>query len=413
MTFQTLNLLEGIQKAIKEIDYTIPTPIQEQAIPLLLAGNDICGSAQTGTGKTAAFAIPILQQIAIKRDKNKKFPSIQALILAPTRELAMQIYEQFLLYGKYLSLKVAVIFGGVPQRSQTTILQNGVDILIATPGRLIDLYNQRFVKLFDVKHFVLDEADRMLDMGFIHDVKKIIGYLPEKKQTMLFSATISSEIDALISSLLKNPTRLAITPVEEPLDLIRQELYYVEKKDKTNLLKDLLADKSIQSALVFTRTKHGANRLAQDLTAYGVPCEAIHGNKSQSARERALSLFKAKKIRILVATDIAARGLDINELSHVINYDLTDIPETYIHRIGRTGRAGQTGISISFCSQEEKDQLKDIQKHMKIEIPVSTHPKHTISFLPVNMEASPKATVAFHSQRRTPGKRPGAYRGHR
>ncbi|MFA7127339.1 MAG: DEAD/DEAH box helicase, partial [Bacilli bacterium] len=320
MTFKSLNLLDGIQKAIADISYTIPTPIQEEAIPLLLEGRDLCGSAQTGTGKTAAFAIPILQTIALNRAPNKKFPSIQALILAPTRELAMQIYDNFVSYGKYLPLKIAVIFGGVPQRPQVSKLQDGIDILIATPGRLLDLYNQRYVKLHDVKHFVLDEADRMLDMGFIYDVKKIISYLPEKRQTMLFSATISNEIANLIHSILNNPVRIAITPVEEPIDAIEQSLYYVEKKDKTSLLKDLLLNQSIKSALVFTRTKHGANRVTTDLNIAGIRAEAIHGNKSQSARERALALFKAKKIRVLVATDIAARGIDISNLSHVVNF---------------------------------------------------------------------------------------------
>ncbi|MDD4212518.1 MAG: DEAD/DEAH box helicase [Bacilli bacterium] len=413
MTFQTLNLLDGIQRAIADIDYTIPTPIQEEAIPLLLEGRDLCGSAQTGTGKTAAFAIPILQTIALHRDPKKRFPTIQALVLAPTRELAMQIYENFVLYGKYLPLKVAVIFGGVPQRPQVSSLQEGVDILIATPGRLLDLYNQRFVKLQDVKHFVLDEADRMLDMGFIYDVKKIISYLPEKRQTMLFSATISDEIASLIRSILHDPVRIAITPVEEPIEAIEQALYYVEKKEKIALLKDLLQDSSIKSALVFTRTKHGANRVATDLNFAGIRTEAIHGNKSQSARERALALFKAQKIRILVATDIAARGLDISNLSLVVNYDLSDVPETYIHRIGRTGRAGQSGKAISFCSQEERDQLKGIQKHIKMEIPVQIHPKHPVTFQPVMMNAPVIPTTSIFSKSRPRGRRPGAYRGHR
>jgi ATP-dependent RNA helicase RhlE len=370
MSFDKLNLISPIREALKAEGYTIPTPIQEQAIPPLLEGKDLIGCAQTGTGKTAAFAIPILQ-ILSEEQRNLKAPqTIKALILTPTRELAVQIGESFTAYGQYLGLKNTVIFGGVPQKSQTDALKKGVDILIATPGRLLDLINQKYINLRHVKFFVLDEADRMLDMGFINDVKKVISHLPKIRQTMLFSATMTPEISKLVNSILIDPVRLAVTPISSTVDIIEQAVYFVEKKDKKLLLIHLLKNKAIASALVFSRTKHGADKIIKYLAKAGIQAEAIHGNKSQGARQRALNNFKAKKTRVLVATDIAARGIDVEELSHVINFDLPNIPETYVHRIGRTGRAGFGGVALSFCDADEKPYLKDIQKLIAKSIPV-------------------------------------------
>ena len=375
MSFEKLNLIEPIYRALKTEGYTKPTPIQEQAIPILLGRGDLLGCAQTGTGKTAAFAIPILQLLHNDELFVKGPQGIKALILTPTRELAIQIGESFAAYGKNLRIKHTVIFGGVSQQSQTNALRSGVDILIATPGRLLDLMNQRFVKLDHIKMLVLDEADRMLDMGFIHDVKKIIARVPAKRQTIFFSATMPQEISMLANTILTNPKRVEVTPVASTANTIKQEIYFVEKGNKRKLLHHLLQDRSINTALVFTRTKHGADRVTKDLNGAGIKAEAIHGNKSQSARQRALSNFKAQTTRVLVATDIAARGIDIDELSHVINFELPNVPETYVHRIGRTGRAGASGISISFCDQEEKDYLKDIQKLIGKTVPVVTdHP---------------------------------------
>jgi ATP-dependent RNA helicase RhlE len=375
MSFEKLNLIEPIYRALKTEGYTKPTPIQEQAIPILLERGDLLGCAQTGTGKTAAFAIPILQLLHNDELFVKGPQGIKALILTPTRELAIQIGESFTAYGKHLRLKHTVIFGGVSQQSQTNALRSGVDILIATPGRLLDLMNQRYVKLDHLKMLVLDEADRMLDMGFIHDVKKIIARVPAKRQTIFFSATMPSEISTLANTILTNPKRVEVTPVSSTANTIQQSLYFVSKGDKRKLLNDLLDNQSIPTALVFTRTKHGADRVAKDLNKVGIKAEAIHGNKSQNARQRALSNFKAQTIRVLVATDIAARGIDIDELSHVINFELPNVPETYVHRIGRTGRAGAQGKSISFCDEEEKEFLKDIQKLIGKTIPVITdHP---------------------------------------
>ncbi len=383
MSFDKLNLISPIREALKTEGYTIPTLIQEQAIPPLLEGKDLIGCAQTGTGKTAAFAIPILQ-ILSEEQRNLKAPkTIKALIITPTRELAIQIGESFTAYGQYLGLKNCVIFGGVPQKSQTDALKNGVDILIATPGRLLDLINQKYINLRHVRFFVLDEADRMLDMGFINDVKKIISHLPKIRQTMLFSATMPPEISKLVNSILINPVRVAVTPISSTVDIIEQAVYFVEKKDKKLLLIHLLKDKAIASALVFSRTKHGANKIIKDLAKAEVQAEAIHGNKSQMARQRALNNFKAKKTRVLVATDIAARGIDVEELSYVINYDLPNIPETYVHRIGRTGRAGLGGVALSFCDADEKPYLKDIQKLIAKSIPViEDHPYPLTSLEP-------------------------------
>lgn len=370
MSFEKLNLIEPISRALKSEGYTTPTPIQEQSIPILLERKDLLGCAQTGTGKTAAFAIPILQLLHTDELFKKGPMGIKCLVLTPTRELAIQIGESFAAYGRYLRLKHTVIFGGVSQHSQTQALRQGVDILIATPGRLLDLMDQRYVKLEHLKMFVLDEADRMLDMGFIHDVKKIISRIPTKRQTIFFSATMPQEIASLANSILTKPVKVEVTPVSSTANTIQQKLYYVDKGNKKNLLVDLLKDRAINTALVFTRTKHGADRVVKDLVRVGVTAEAIHGNKSQNARQRALSNFKSQQTRVLVATDIAARGIDIDSLSHVINYELPNIPETYVHRIGRTGRAGASGISISFCDVEEKAYLKDIHKLIGKTIPV-------------------------------------------
>jgi ATP-dependent RNA helicase RhlE len=364
--FEKLDIIEPILKALKEEGYTSPTPIQERSIPAILQGKDLEGCAQTGTGKTAAFAVPILQLLySVKQPRKTRETEhikISALVLAPTRELAIQIGESFSSYGKYTGLRNTVIFGGVSQKPQTDILKAGVDILIATPGRLLDLMQQKFISLQDVKFFVLDEADRMLDMGLGHDVKRIISKLPKVKQTMLFSATKSPEISKLMDALLVDPVKVAVTPVSSTIDVVSQEVYMVDKKKKKSLLISLLKDNSTDSVLVFSRTKHGANKITGDLIKSGIDAQAIHGNKSQNARQLALNNFKEKKIRVLVATDIAARGIDVEELPLVINFDLPDVPETYVHRIGRTGRAGSAGSAISFCDEEEKAMLKDIQK---------------------------------------------------
>ncbi len=378
MSFEKLNLIEPILRALKNEGYTQPTPIQEQAIPVLLERKDLLGCAQTGTGKTLAFAAPIMQLLHQDELYVKGPAGIKTLILTPTRELAIQIGESFAAYGKFLRLKHTVIFGGVSQKSQTDALRSGVDILIATPGRLLDLMDQKYVHLQHIKIFVLDEADRMLDMGFIHDVKKVIAKLPQKRQTLFFSATMPPEISKLANTILTNPVRVEVTPPATTANTIQQVLYFVEKPDKRSLLLHLLKDRNIETALVFTRTKHGADKVAKDLIRAGVQAEAIHGNKSQNARQRALSNFKGKQTRVLVATDIAARGIDIDDLSHVINFELPNIPETYVHRIGRTGRAGASGIAFSFCESEEKEYLRDIHKLIGKTIPVvDDHPYHS------------------------------------
>ncbi|MBI9010318.1 MAG: DEAD/DEAH box helicase [Tenericutes bacterium] len=375
MPFKKLDIIEPILKAVNAEGYETPSPIQEHAIPILLSGKDIMGSAQTGTGKTAAFAIPILQNIMQKSKRD----GIKALILTPTRELAMQIKESFDNYGKYLPLKTVVIFGGVKQKSQVDKIRRGCDILVATPGRLLDLMNQYIVKLHAVEYFVLDEADRMLDMGFIRDVKKIVAKVPNKRQTMLFSATLPKSIVSLADAILTNPERVSITPVETTLDTIQQTVFYVDAKNKIRLLLGILKNNDYTSVLVFTRTKRNANTVAKHLFEKKISAVPIHGNKSQSARTTALKEFKAGNVRVLVATDLAARGLDIEDLSLVINYNLPEVPETYIHRIGRTGRANKNGISMSFCSEEEVPLLQAIQKHISMYIPVDeTHPYHSI-----------------------------------
>ena len=376
MTFQDLGLNAPILKALAEQGYVKPSPIQEKAIPPALAGRDVLGCAQTGTGKTCAFAAPILQRLGarIPVPLNGSRP-IRALILTPTRELAIQIGESFDAYGKYLKLRHTVIFGGVGQNPQVAALKRGVDILVATPGRLMDLHDQGFVELNSLEIFVLDEADRMLDMGFIHDVRKILKWLPQKKQTLFFSATMPPEITELINSLLKNPVKVAVDPISSPVEVIRQWVYLVDKANKTSLLAHLMETRRVKNALVFTRTKHGANKVARDLAKAGISAAAIHGNKSQTARQQALADFKAGKIRCLVATDIAARGLDIEQLSHVFNYNLPEVPETYVHRIGRTGRAGRGGEAIAFCDFGEKPLLKEIEKLIGRKVPlVEDHP---------------------------------------
>ena len=372
MTFQDLPLQPAILKAVAEAGYTSPSPIQAGAIPPVLAGRDLLGCAQTGTGKTAAFALPILQNLSAQTPQR---PCIRALILTPTRELALQIGDSFSAYGKHLKLRHTVIFGGVGQQPQVEALRRGVDILIACPGRLNDLIGQRLIDLSGIEIFVLDEADRMLDMGFVHDVKKVIAKLPRRRQTLLFSATMPKEIKELADSLLHDPAVIKVDPVSSTVDRIDQKLYFVEKKQKIELLAYLLQDKSIVNALVFSRTKHGADRIARLLNKAGITAAAIHGNKSQTARVNALEGFKAGKTRVLVATDIAARGIDISELSHVFNYDLPEVPETYVHRIGRTARAGADGVAISFCSTEEREYLAGIEKLNRKKIPVVTgHP---------------------------------------
>ena len=377
MLFKDLDIIKPILRAVEEAGYEKPTEIQENSIPVVLKGKDILGCAQTGTGKTAAFAIPILQNIVADKEKNND-RNIKALIVAPTRELAIQIEESFAEYSKYLDIKDTVIFGGVNQSSQVRKIKAGIDILVATPGRLLDLANQKHVDLKNVKYFVLDEADRMLDMGMIHDVKKIISRLPKERQNLLFSATMPKEVMKLVNSILNNPVKVEVQPVSSTVEIISQGVYYVPKKNKKSLLIHLLKEESIKSVIVFSRTKHGANKIAKDLEKSGITSAAIHGNKSQNQRQLALNNFKEGNIRVLVATDIAARGIDIDELSHVINYDLPDVAETYVHRIGRTGRAGSSGIAITFCDEEEKAMFRNIEKLIGKSIPVLEEEEYEI-----------------------------------
>jgi len=366
--FKKLNIIEPILRAIAVEGYKTPTPIQEQAIPIVLKGKDLLGCAQTGTGKTAAFAVPILQMLGEKKPEGKR--KIRSLILTPTRELAIQIEESFKAYGRYTKLKSVVIFGGVSQYPQTQYLKDGVDIVIATPGRLLDLMNQKFISLQDIEIFVLDEADRMLDMGFIHDIKKVLAVLPKKRQSLFFSATMPDEIIKLAGTILKDPSHVSVTPISSTVDTIDQFVYFVDKGNKTALLVDLLKDPKIRTALVFTRTKHGADKVVKVLQNHNITAEAIHGNKAQNARQRALTNFKAQTTRVLVATDIAARGIDVNDLEYVINYEISNIAEMYVHRIGRTGRAGAKGTSYSFCDAEERPFLRDVEKLIAKKIPV-------------------------------------------
>ena len=375
MRFQDLKIDEAILKAIREVGYDTPTPIQEKAIPVVLSGRDLLGCAQTGTGKTAAFAIPMLQRMG--RPQPGEARPVRGLILTPTHALALQIYENLCQYGRYTGRVAAVIFGGVSQNPQVEALQNGADILVATPGRLWDLMGQKLLDIGQVECFVLDEADRMLDMGFINDVKRIVKCLPKKRQTLLFSATMPQEIADLADSMLHKPAHISIVPAATPVELIQQGVYLVEKKAKRDLLRAVLEERSLPQTLVFTRTKHGADRVARDLSRAGIPAKSIHGDKSQSARQNALKQFKDYKIPVLVATDIAARGIDISELPLVINYDLPNVPETYVHRIGRTGRAGQEGTALSFCDPSELPYLKDIEALTRVAIPALEPPAGT------------------------------------
>ena len=389
MQFKELNIMPEILKALEKENYEIPTPIQEEAIPVVLSGRDLLGCAQTGTGKTAAFAIPTLQLLSREKGLHWEKQTIKALVVTPTRELALQIFDSFNTYGRFTRLKTCVVFGGVSQKPQEENLKRGADILVATPGRLLDLMDQGIVRIEHIKILVLDEADRMLDMGFIHDVKKIIAHTPVRKQTLFFSATMPPDIERLAGKILKNPEKVEITPAATTVEAIDQYLYFVDKANKKDLLMHILKDEKIESALIFTRTKHGADRIVRQLSKSKVTAQAIHGDKSQGARQRALNDFKNKRLRILIATDIAARGIDIDELSHVFNYDLPDVPETYVHRIGRTGRAGLGGTAISFCDFDEKEQLADIEKLIgKKLIEVEDHPYPMQNHFPAVKAAS-------------------------
>ncbi|GAB4132933.1 MAG: DEAD/DEAH box helicase [Bacteroidia bacterium] len=372
MSFQQLNLISPILSALDRKGYQTPTPVQEQSIPYILEGRDIFGCAQTGTGKTAAFVLPLLQLLHTSK-QHTKGPSV--LILAPTRELAGQISESIVDFGVNMKITHTVIFGGVSQHAQTKSLSRNPDIIVATPGRLMDLMNQGYVRLNTIKYLVLDEADRMLDMGFIRDIRKILAQTPAEKQCLFFSATATPEFNQLAGSMLKNPAKVAVSPVSSTATTVKQGVYYVRKEDKGRLLKHLINEENISHAIVFTRTKRGADKVAKDLNQNGIKAEAIHGNKSQGAREKALSRFKNRNVQILVATDIASRGIDVNKLSHVINYEIPEQAETYVHRIGRTGRAGETGIALSFCTRDEMPYMKDINKLIKknVEI-IAQHP---------------------------------------
>jgi ATP-dependent RNA helicase RhlE len=374
MNFENLNLIQPLLNAVHKKGYLNPTPIQEKAIPIILQGKDIFGCAQTGTGKTAAFALPIMQLLETEKDRNHR-RAIRALVLAPTRELVAQISEEFNSYGKGLDLRVLTLYGGVSQHAQTQSLQRGVDIIVAAPGRLLDLMNQGFVHLDKIEFLVLDEADRMLDMGFINDIRRITSKLPAKRQTMLFSATAPDEIRKLAASLLHHPVQLNLSPDAKPPVLVAQSVYHVKKENKKLLLTHILQNDAVKNVLVFTRTKHGADKVVKDLMRNGIKALAIHGNKSQNARDKALKDFKTSSIRVLVATDVASRGIDVDKLSHVINYEIPEQPETYVHRIGRTGRAGEAGAALSFCSTDEKPYLKNIHKliHRNIDV-VTSHP---------------------------------------
>lgn len=411
VSFGQLGLIEPILKAVEQEGYTHPTPIQAQSIPYLLEGRDLLGCAQTGTGKTAAFAIPLLQRMvdSVGGTSRGGRRLIRALVLTPTRELAIQIDESFKAYGRYTKLRTSVIFGGVGQKPQTDALRAGVDILVATPGRLLDLMNQGYIDLGELEYFVLDEADRMLDMGFIHDVRKVIAALPKERQTLFFSATMPPDVQRLASSLLKDPVKVEVTPVSSTAETVQQEVYFVDKSNKPKLLIHLLNTKNIPEALVFSRTKHGADKLARLIEKAGIRAEAIHGNKAQNARQRALNNFKERKTRVLVATDIAARGIDIDSLTHVVNYDIPNIPETYVHRIGRTGRAGASGIALSLCDAEERPFLRDITKLIARQIPVvEEHP-----FLPTNGEDAAPVEVPVPQQRGGRNRQPQQHQEHR
>jgi ATP-dependent RNA helicase RhlE len=406
-TFSDLNLIEPLQKAIQETGYEIPTPIQMAAIPPLLEGRDILGCAQTGTGKTAAFALPILQRL-VQNPRKIDHRQTRTLILTPTRELAIQIHESFLTYGKHLKLRYSVIFGGVGQAPQVKSLANGVDVLIATPGRLLDLINQRYLKLSQLEVFVLDEADRMLDMGFINDIRKVIAMLPAKRHNLFFSATMPPEIQKLSSHLLTDPVRIEVTPVASTAEKIQQTVMFVDRNRKSDLLRHVLKDPALRRVIVFTRTKHGANKVVEVLERNSISSAAIHGNKSQSARQKALENFRAGRVRVLVATDIAARGIDIDGVTHVINYEIPNIAESYVHRIGRTARAGAEGIAISFSDSEERAFLRDIEKLIGQKVPLNVdHPYHSVAVENGPILSKGKAKAAIEGSRRPQnGRRP-------
>lgn len=422
MNFDELQLIEPLVRAVRAEGYDQPTPIQVQAIPYVLAGRDLLGCAQTGTGKTAAFALPILQRLLAQKPKSR---DIRVLVLSPTRELTSQIGDSFDTYGQFTPIRQITIFGGVNQNRQIDNLRRGADVLVATPGRLLDLMGQGYVHLERVEILVLDEADRMLDMGFIHDVRKIISTLPTKRQTLLFSATMPADIQALADSVLRDPVNVAVTPVASTVDTIEQSVYLVEKGDKPALLQHLLRDSSMKRVLIFTRTKHGANKVVQQLVLSAVHAEAIHGNKSQSAREAALANFKAGRIRVLVATDIAARGIDVDNITHVINYDLPNEPESYVHRIGRTARAGAAGIAYSFCNVEERPYLRDIERLIRRQISITAdHPYASrINIMPTEQQGrdgrrqQPQGNSQPRNQqgnqRRRPDRRRGSSEGFR
>ena len=398
MTFKDLQIINPILRALEDQGYNYPTPIQEQSIPILLSGKDLLGCAQTGTGKTAAFAIPILQKLYQKQNKERGQKKIKVLVVTPTRELAIQIGDSFTTYGKFTGIRNTVIYGGVKQGAQTDALRRGVDVLIATPGRLLDLINQGFISLSHVRYSVLDEADHMLDMGFIHDIRKIIALLPAERQSLFFSATMPPEIIKLSKKILGNPEKVTIKPNQTTAERVEQSVYFVTKKDKPKLLKFLMKDHPMDSCLVFSRTKYGADKIVKILTKSNIKAEAIHGNKSQGARQRALNNFKDGTTKVLVATDIAARGIDVEDLSAVINYDLPNIPETYVHRIGRTGRASASGIAISFCDSEERAYLNDIQRLIKQTIPtISDNPFEDTQSISTTTSKKPKKKKTGYS----------------
>jgi ATP-dependent RNA helicase RhlE len=397
-TFADFGLIEPLIKAIKDTGYVTPTPIQKAAIPALLTGKDILGCAQTGTGKTAAFALPILQNLTLKH-KPRIPKQTRALILTPTRELALQIHDSFVTYGKNLKLKYTYIFGGVGQMPQVQSLSGGVDVLVATPGRLLDLIQQRHLKLNNIEVFVLDEADRMLDMGFIHSIREILKMLPKERHNLFFSATMPKEIETLASTMLASPLRVEVTPVSSTAELIQQSVMFVDKSSKKDLLRHILKDPTLKRVIVFTRTKHGANKVVEVLTKNNVSSAAIHGNKSQTARQKALESFRAGKVRVLVATDIAARGIDIDDISHVINFEIPNISESYVHRIGRTARAGAAGKALSFCDAEEKSFLRDIEKLIGKPVPIMTdHPYHSTEVMNSRTLSSGKAKAQIEAR---------------
>ena len=403
-TFAEINLLEPLKLALQEAGYTKPTPIQSQAIPALLEGRDLLGCAQTGTGKTAAFALPILHRL-VESNKKALPKHARVLVLTPTRELAIQVHESFLTYGKNLKLKYAVVYGGVGQTPQVKATSNGVDVLVATPGRLMDLIEQGFIKLQGLEVFILDEADRMLDMGFIHDIKKVLKLLPPKRHNLFFSATMPPEIEKLANSILVNPVKVEVTPVSSTAELISQSVMFVDRENKRALLKHILQDENFKRVIVFSRTKHGANKIVDYLEKGGIIAEAIHGNKSQSARQRALENFRSGQTRVLIATDIAARGIDIDNITHVVNFDLPNVSEDYVHRIGRTARAGTSGIAISFCDSEEKAFLKEIEKLIGKSVPLNeAQPFHSNAVVEARLMSPGKAKTLIDGRNKLPNR---------